>query len=136
MGGDYLLFVLIVSLGVLQLITAWGRLDGLSFFRRRYLGYLFAVVFVGVGYWWFFRVDRNIPDIAGGPSGPALFGYLVAGVGAAMLLTLIISSAVKARWGRPYLKEIPDGLAALKTMTYLQAIKRGFRRKKINDRSG
>ena len=130
MGGDYFLFVLIVSLGVLQLVTAWGRLDGLSFFRRRYLGYIFAVVVVGLGYWWFFRVDRNIPDTAGGPSGPALFGYLVAGVAASVLLTLIISSAVKARWGRSYLEEVPDGLEALKRMTYLQAIKRGLRRKK------
>lgn len=118
-----------VSIGVLQLVAAWGRLEGLSFFRRRYLGYIFAVMMVGVGYWWFFRVDRNIPDIAGGPSGPALFGYVVAAVAIAMLLTLIISSAVKARWGRSNPEEVPDGIEALKRITYLQALKRGFRGK-------
>lgn len=118
-----------VSLGVLQLVAAWGRLEGLSFFRRRYLGYIFAAVMVGVGYWWFFRVDRNIPDTAGGPSGPALFGYLIAALAITILLTLIISSVFKARWGRSNPEEGLEGLETLKRMTYLQALKRGFRKK-------
>ena len=119
-----------VSLGVLQLVAAWGRLEGLSFFRRRYLGYIFAAVMVGVGYWWFFRVDRNIPATAGGISGPTLFGYLIAALAITILLTLIISSAVKARWGRSNPEEGQDGLETLKRMTYLQALKRGFQGKK------
>ena len=130
MEGDYLLFVFMVSLGVLQLVAAWGRLGGLSFFRRRYLGYIFATVMVGVGYWWFFRVDRNLHDFEGGISGPWLFAYLIAALITAILLTLIISSAAKARWGQSDLEGKQEGLENLKRMTYLQAIKRGFGRSK------
>jgi hypothetical protein len=130
MEGDYLLFVFMVSLGVLQLVAAWGRLEGLSFFRRRYLGYILAAVMVGFGYWLFFRVDRNIPDTEGGLSGPWLFSYLVAALAISILLTLIISSLVKARWGRSNPERGNAGLEALKTMTYFQALKRGLRRNK------
>ncbi len=130
MEADYLLFVFMVSLGVLQLVAAWGRLEGLSFFRRRYLGYIFAAVMVGIGYWWFFRVDRNIPATAGGITGPWLFAYLFAALAIAILVTLIISSAVKARWGQSHPEGEGEGLEALKGRTYLQAIKKCWGRKR------
>lgn len=128
MRGDYVLFVFIVSLGVLQLAAAWAGLDGLSFFRRRYLGYIFAAVMVGVGYWWFFRIDRNIPDTAGGLSGPLLFSLLFAALIGAILVTLIISSVINARRSRSDLEDEHGGLDSLRSMTYLQAIRRGWRR--------
>lgn len=128
--GDYFLFVFMVSLGVLQLVAAWGRLEGLSFFRKKYLGYIFAAVMIGVGYWLFFRVDRNIADTEGGLTGPLLFSLLFAALIIAILFTLIISSAINARWGRSDPKGEQDGFEALKRMTYLQAIKRGLRRNK------
>ena len=130
MAGGYLLFVFMVSLGVLQLVAAWVRLEGISFFRKKYLGYIFATVMVGVGYWLFFRVGRNIPDTEGGLSGPLLFGFLLAALIAAILFTLIISSAINARWGRSAAEGEQDGFEALKRMTYLQAIKKGLRRNK------
>ena len=125
---DYLLFVFMVSLGVLQFGAAWGRLEGISFFPRRYLGYIFAAVMVCAGYWWFFRIDRNIPDTAGGISGPWLFAYLVAGLAIAIVLTLLVSSAVKARWGRPDSEGEQRGLEVLKRMTFIQAIIRAVQR--------
>lgn len=130
MQGEYILFVFMVSLGVLQLVAAWARLEGLSFFRRRYLGYIFAAVMVGVGCWWFFRVDRNIPDTEGGLSGPLLFIFLFVALIIAILFTLIISSAINARWSRSNPEGEQDGFESLKRMTYLQAIKRGWRRNK------
>lgn len=129
MGGDFLLFAILVSIGVLQLVAAWGRLGGLSFFKRRYLGYIFAAVMIAVGYWWFFRVDRNIPDYEGGLAAGQLFVYSAAGVAIAVLLSLLVASAIKARWGRSDPGE-EKGLDALKRMTYLQALKRGLRRNK------
>ena len=130
MEGEYLLFVFMVSLGVLQLVAAWGRFEGLSFFRKRYLGYIFAIVMVGIGYWLFFRIDRNIPDFAGGLSGPPLFALLLAALVIAILFTLIISSAINARWGQSAPEGEQEGFEALKRMTYLQAIKKGLRRNK------
>lgn len=128
MVGDYILFVFMVSLGVLQFAAAWGRLEGISFFPRRYLGYIFAAVMVTGGYWLFFRIDRNVPDTAGGISGPWLFAYLVAGLAIAIVLTLLISSAVKARWGRPDSEGEQRGLEVLKRMTFIQAIIRAVQR--------
>jgi uncharacterized membrane protein len=128
MAGDYILFVFMVSLGVLQFAASWGRLEGISFFPRRYLGYIFAAVMVSVGYWWFFRIDRNVPDTAGGISGPWLFAYLVAGLAIAIVITLLVSSAVKARWGRPDSEGEQRGLEVLKRMTFIQAIIRAVQR--------
>jgi len=128
MRGEYFLFVFSVSLGVLQLVAAWVRLDGLSFFRRRYLNYIFAAAMVGISYWWFFRVDRNIPDTAGGLSGPLLFSFLLAALALAIFLTLIISSAINARWGKSNPEDAKEGFEALRSTTYFQAIKKGLRR--------
>ncbi|RLC70642.1 MAG: hypothetical protein DRI26_06715 [Chloroflexi bacterium] len=130
MRGDYFLFVFIVCFGVLQFVAAWARLDGLSFFRRRCLGYIFAAVMVGLGYWWFFRIDRNIPDTEGGLSGPLLFSFLLAAMFVALLLTLIISSVINAPRSRSNPEDEQEGLDSLKNMTYFQAIKRGLRRKR------
>ena len=130
MRADYFLFVFMVSLGVLQLAAAWARLEGISFFRRRYLGYIFAAVMVGISYGWFFRVDRNLHDIDGGLAGPLQLGFIVAALALAIFLTLIISSAVNARRVRSNPEGEEEGIEALKRMTYLQAIKRGLRRNK------
>jgi len=128
-GADYLLLVFMVSLGVLQLAAAWRRLGGLSlFFRRRCLGYIFAVVIIGAGYWLFFSEPRDIPDYAGGLGGSQQFIYTLAGIAIASLLTFSVSSALNARWGRSGTGD-EEGLDALKRMTYLQAVKRGFKGK-------
>ena len=119
-----------VSLGVFQLAASWVKLEGISFFPRRYLGYIFAVLMIGGGYGWFFRVDRDIPDTAGGISGPFLFGYLFGALFLALLVTLLFSSAVKARWGRPDSEGEQRGFEVLKRMTFLQAINRDLRRNK------
>ncbi len=129
-GGDYLLLVFTISLGVLQLVSAWGRLEGLSFFSRRYLGYIFAAVVIGAGYCWFFfrGIERNIPDYEGGLAGGQLLYYTIAGIAIAFLLTILVSSALKARWGRSHPEDSGEGLEALRRMTYLQAIRRGLKR--------
>ena len=128
MVGDYILLVFMVSLGVLQFVAARVKLEGISFFPRRYMGYIFAVLMVIGGYGWFFRIDRNIPDTAGGISGPWQFAYLVAGLAIAVVLTLLLSSAVKARWGRPDSEGEQRGLEVLKRMTFIQAIIRAVQR--------
>ena len=131
MIADYFLFVFLVLIGVLQLIAAWMRLDGLSFFTRRYVGYIFAAAITCFGYGWFFRVDRNLPDYAGGMSGPQLFYILIIAFAAAIILTLIVSSVVKVRWSGPSPQEDEKGIDALKRMTYFQAIKRGLWQKRF-----
>ena len=123
---DYFLFAFMVSFGVLQLAATWGRLYGLSFFRKRLSGYIFAAIMVGVACWWFYRVDRNIPDIGGGLSGPSLFGLLILAIIATLVLTIVIASILKARWGSSDPGRV-EGFEALKRTTYLKAIARRFR---------
>jgi len=66
---DYFLFVFMVSLGVFQLAASWVKLDGILFFPRRYLGYIFAAVMISGGYGWFFGVDRKpFPRLDGYPA--------------------------------------------------------------------
>jgi len=129
-GADYLLLVVMVCIGVFQFVAAWRRLDGLSFFfGRTYLAYPFVLIIIGVGYWLFFREERLVPDYAGGLAGSQLFIYTMGGIAIAGIVTLVVSSALNARWRRLGTGNV-GGLDALKSMTYLQAIRHSFGRKK------
>ena len=133
-GADYLLLAFMVSVGVLQLVVAWRRLDGLSLFlRRRYLAYALSVLLIAAAYWLFFRHPRNIPDYAGGLAGAQLFIYTIAGIVSAVLATLIASSALNVRWHATDPAGGGEGLDALRRMTYFQALKRSFRGKGSDD---
>jgi len=129
-GADYLLLVVMVCVGVFQLVAAWRRLDGLSFFfGRRYLAYAFVIIIIGVGHWLFFREERIVPDYAGGLGGAQLFIYTMGGIAIAGIVTLVVSSALNARWRRLG-TDNAEGLDALKSLTYFQAIRNSFRGKK------
>ncbi len=119
-----------VSFGVFQLAASRGRLKGLSLFRKRLTGYVFCAVMVGVACWWFFRIDRNIPDTEGAPAGGQLFALMLLALIATTVLTIIASSIIKARWGsrEPY-DASQRGLEALKKRTYLQQITRSLRKR-------
>ena len=129
-GADYLLLVVMVCVGVFQFVAAWRRLDGLSFFfGRAYLAYLFAIAIIGVAHWLFFREERIVPDYAGGLGGSQLFIYTMGGIAIAGILTLVLSSALNARWRRLGTASA-DGLDALKSMSYFQAIRKSLRGKR------
>ena len=116
-----------VSFGVFQLAASWGRLKGLYLFRKRPTGYVFAAVMAGVACWWFFRVDRSIPDTEGGLAGAQLFAFMLLALIATTILTILVSSVIKARWGSSNSDDASErGLEALKKMTYLQAITRSL----------
>ena len=129
-GADYLLLAFMVSLAVLQFVAAWKHLDGLSFFfGRRYLAYIFAALLIVVGHWLYYHEPRNIPDYAGGLGGTQLFIYTMGGIALAGLFTLLFSSLLNARWRRLGASG-EAGLDALKTMTYFQALRSSFGRKR------
>ena len=129
-GADYLLLVVMVCVGVFQFVAAWRRLDGLSFFfGRTYLAYAFAIIIIGVAHWLFFREDRIVPDYAGGLGGAQLFIYTMGGIAIAGIVTLVVSSALNARWRRLGTGSA-GSLDALTSMTYFQAITQAFRGKK------
>ena len=118
---DYLLFTFLAALGVLQLVAALNRLDGLLFIRPRGLAGAVGVLLVIGAFTWFFGTEpRNLPDTAGGLDGNQQTGLFAAGAGAALVLTLLLSSVLNFRRSRGS-SETP-GLDNLCHTTYIQAL--------------
>jgi hypothetical protein len=132
---DYLIFVFFAALGLLQMVAIRQRWTGLLFCRRwPLLSYVLGLAGLGGGYaWFFFSDDRNVPGLEGWQ----LFSRFAVAAGAAVLVTLLASSALHARLNEgttarqdcslsPASEE--RGLEALRTLTYWQALTRWLRR--------
>lgn len=135
---EYFILVFIASIGVLQLIATVTQRKGLLFFNRKALAYLFSFLAIGGSFGWFFgwgdpmdMAMRQTGDAAmrqTGLEGAQQFLYFNMAVFAALVVTLIVSSLLKARWkGQP--KGSSQGLDALKERSYFQAVKHNFRSK-------
>jgi hypothetical protein len=123
---DYFLFVLVASLGTLQIAAAYAQLKGLSFFNRPVIGCIIGSLALVLAFSWFFASDDRIglPIIEGFEQ----FYLFLCGMATAILITLILSSIIKSR-KISYGEVEEEGLEALKNITYLQAISRYFRKR-------
>ena len=122
---DYFLTVLVVALGVLQIAAAQAGLKGLSFFRKPILDRLFGLLAIVGGFCAFYVTDdRNVRSLEGSQQ----FAYYLAGVAAAVFLTLVISSLVNFGL-RARMEREERGLEALKKTNYLRALFSGFRKR-------
>ncbi|MBM3134631.1 MAG: hypothetical protein FJZ89_04945 [Chloroflexi bacterium] len=131
---DYLIFVFLAVLGLLQLVAVRQRWTGLLFCRRwSLLGYAFGLAGLGGGYaWFFFSDDRNVPGLEGWQ----LFSRFAVSAVAAVLVTLLVSSALHVRRDKDIVgwkQDLPPaneerGLEALRTLTYGQILNRWLRR--------
>ena len=119
---DYLVFVFMAALGVLQMSAAYSSLWGLLFIRLRLLSFLGGLaIVVGAFLWFFISEPRNLSDQQGGLDGNDMAGLFAVGSGTALLLTLLLSSICNlamAGKGRGY----GQGLDALRETTYLHAL--------------
>jgi len=121
---DYLLFVFFSAFGVLLLVTAHNRLDGLLLVGRR-LSLVAGALLVTGAFSWFFASDpRNVPDTGAGLDGNEQALLFVIGAGAALVLVLVLSSLrnwslVRGQGGH--------GVEALRNGSYLRLILRGLR---------
>jgi hypothetical protein len=122
---EYFLFVFMASCGVIQIAAAYSRLHGLMFFRRPLWGYVFAAVVTPLAFLWFFKSEnRNVPGLEGSQQ----FGDFCLGFIAAVVFSALFSSLLRARDALHLGEgEAPEGLEALREMTYLQAIRRRLR---------
>ncbi len=131
---DYLIFVFVAVLGLLQLLAARQRWTGLLFCRRwPLLSYVLGLAGLGGGYAWFFcSDDRNVPGL----EGYQLFSRFAVSAVAALLVTLLVSSALHARRDKDTVEQKHHlspadeerGLEALRTLTYGQILHRWRRR--------
>ena len=119
---DFLVFVFIAALGVLQMVAAHTALRGLLFVRVRPLAFLAGLVTTATAFLWFFISEpRNVPDTAGGLDGNQMAGLFAIGAGSALVLTLLLSSMCNRSLGRQG-QQFNPGLDALRETTYLNAL--------------
>lgn len=124
MNWESILMMFLIALGSFQAIAAWADFKGMSFFNHRVIGIVFGVVLVIGGFTWFFvAVDVG----QGGPKGQhddqALSTFV--GGGVALLVTWFVPSIIKYKSIREFPEDAdnPEGIEALKYMTFLQAIR-------------
>lgn len=138
--SEYFLFVFIAACGVLQLAAAYSKLKGMMIFKNRIASYIFAFFAIGGAFGWFFGWDNRLDEkiMRTGLEGAQQFYYFSLAALAALAFTLIISSLVNYRrlTKTKQSGEGEEGLDALKEMTYLEAVKRSFKKGEEDGRCG
>ena len=124
---DYLLFVFIASLGVIQIAASVGHLNGLLVFKSPISARVFGSAFSVATFVWFFATeDRNLNDYEGGLDANIQALLFVLSALAAVLVTLVVSSVFNARMNGG--DRVPgDGLDALKDGNYARALMNSLR---------
>jgi len=120
---DYILFVFIASLGVLQLAASLRGFSRLMLFRTKPLSYTFAAVCLLGSFGWFFGWDDRLDEkiMMTGLEGGQQFFYFALSFFLALVSTLLLSSL---RWRRlPPEDKDEEGLKVLSGKTYLQAMR-------------
>ena len=123
-AADYVLFIFLASLGVVQLAALKNRLKGLYFIRIPLLNFVAALVLVVGSFVWFFVSEpRNLPDTGGGLDGNQQAMFSVAAAVGAVLFTLATTSLLNAGLGRGE-DGRGTGLQALRRTNYFIALRR------------
>ncbi len=92
------------------------------FFQHRPGSFMLGVALVAASFTWFYLSEpRNVPDSALGLNGNEQFAYFFAGLGTALVFTLIVSSLTNWTLGAGRTR-LPNGLDALRESTYLRAM--------------
>lgn len=134
---EYLAFVFMASVGVLQLVAASVQLRGLLFLKRPILAYPLSFLIIGSAFYWFFQRDNRIDTImrqTGLEGTQQFFGFCI-GAFLAVVFTLIASSLISAIQNKtPINENAPSqGLDALREKSYFEALKHSFRSDKQDD---
>ncbi len=119
---DYVIFVFVAALGVLQMAAAYNALRGLLFIRNKPLAFVAGLAAATLSFLWFFLSEpRSISDTEGGLDGNQMAGLFALAWGSALVLTLLLSSLRNRGMGASGQRPGP-GLDALRETTYLKAL--------------
>jgi hypothetical protein len=122
--------VLITTTGILQVAAAQAGFKGLSLFRKPIIDRLFGLLVIIAGFWFFYGTeDRNVRSL----EGSGQFAYYLAGVAAATLLTVVVSSIINFGL-RGRLAREDRGLEALKKTNYLRALFCSFKKREDSEK--
>jgi len=122
LGLDYVIFVFLASIGVIQLAVAHAGLTKILFLKRTPYAYALGLTLVVVGFTWFFREGpRHVPDTAGGLDGNDQAARFALSALAAVFFTVMATSALNRRAGDGPPPTL-HGLEALRDQTYLESL--------------
>ena len=119
---DYLILIILASIGVIQLGALYGGLKGLLFSKSIVFSHFIGFSLPVISFTWFFMTDaRNINDYAGGLDSniQALLFFLGALTG--WILTIILSSIINIHMKSKDLSPF-EGLDSLKKTNYFNAL--------------
>ena len=132
---DYIFFVFLASVGVLQIAATHAGLTGMLFTRNRWLTYILSIGLMVATFWSFFVRDDRINTIMRhtGLEGSGQFYYFCVGAFAAVVFTMALSSLIHAfrrRRQEPAIQNPEgEGLFLLRHMSYYEAVKHNFQPK-------
>ena len=125
---QYVVFVFFAAIGTIQVSAAYAGLHGLLIFRGRRLATLLGYIIIIVAFLWFFGlVDRNKRGLEGFEQARLFAPSALC----AMTVTAVITSLIhkwrgihhpgvhKSVWNA---LQIPQGLEALRDMSYLDVV--------------
>lgn len=120
-GQEYLLLVLLVCIGVVQVAAAYGGLRGLLFFGDKRFSVVLGMAMILVSLVWFFwDGGRNFPDTGRGIAGASQFVLFVLGGFLALLFTFLVTFLTN--FSRRVPGDTIDGLPSLRETTFVQAL--------------
>ena len=126
--ADYILFIFLASLGVVQLAALKNRLKGLCFIRIPVLNLALALALVAGSFLWFFISEpRNLPDTGDGLDGNQQAMYSVVAAISAVLFSLAATSLINLGIHRGGDRQ-ESGLQAMRRTTYFSALRRTLSR--------
>ncbi len=135
MALDYFVLVFIASIGVYQIAAVYAKLDGLCFFRRPVIQYIFGILaIVGAFVWFFTGKDRNIHTSVQGSQQLAIFlGSIIASYVFTAILSSIMQAKVSSKGGTPREgKQYDMGMETLKKTTLFGGIMSSLRKERKN----
>lgn len=119
---DYLAFVFLASVGVLQFAASLSRLTALLIFRSIPAARVSGAALAVAAFIWFFVSDtRNVNDFEGGLDANVQALALFLTVLAAVLATLVVSSLVNIRMDGASASP-SEGVDSLRRTTYFRAL--------------
>ncbi|MBM3925608.1 MAG: hypothetical protein FJ320_06410 [SAR202 cluster bacterium] len=124
---DYLVFVFISALGVLQMAASYSLLKGVYLIPHRAVTFIFGLALTTGAFGWFFASEpRNVPDTEAGLNGNQQAMLFVAACGAAVVFTMAVSSLVNWQM-RPKDGRYLAGMSALRHASFIHALSASFR---------
>ena len=128
MATDYLIMVFVSSCGVLQIIASCNKRKGMMIIPVKSLSFLVGIILITSALIWFFLSSpRNIADTSGGINGNMQTILFIMGAGAALVLTLLVTSITNHSLETPK-QQGWTGLDILKTRSFYRATKDSINR--------